>query len=96
MCALINGNAGWLMYLRSEGDAGFISRNQDYTGPESATIEYRFSNGQRDLYPASWALPISVVKSALEYLESDGKPPHFVLWHNDSEDGVAIQFIPVA
>jgi hypothetical protein len=30
--ALINGDLGWLMYLRESGDAGFSSRNPDYSG----------------------------------------------------------------
>jgi hypothetical protein len=50
LCALINGDRGWLMYLREEGDSGFSSRNPDYDGPAEAQIEYRLSNGQHDLY----------------------------------------------
>ncbi len=32
MCALINDDFGWLMYLRENGDAGFSSRNPDSPG----------------------------------------------------------------
>lgn len=94
MCALINGDIGWIMYLRREGDPGFGSRSQDYEGAESAHIDYVLSNGQRDRYPASWALPTAAVNRALGYFRATGKPPHFVLWHNDSGDGVEIEFVP--
>ena len=90
MCALINGDVGWLMYLRSGGDPGFSSRNRDYAGAESATIDYVLSNGQRDQYPASWALPTALVNRALDYFREEGKPPPFISWHNDSEDGSEI------
>jgi hypothetical protein len=36
LCALINGELGWLMYLREEGDSGFSSRNPNYDGPADA------------------------------------------------------------
>ncbi|WP_315115747.1 hypothetical protein [uncultured Clostridium sp.] len=66
LCALINGEYGWLMYLREEGDAGFSSRNPDYKGTEDATIEY---------------------------FKKYHKPPKFVVWHNDSGDGVSLNHI---
>ena len=57
IAALINGNTGWLMYLRHHrGDAGFRSHNPDYAGPEDAVQDYILSNGQRDEYPLAWAL----------------------------------------
>lgn len=91
MCALINGDRGWLMYLREEGDAGFSSRNPDYAGPIDAEIEYYLSNGQRDTYPASWALPVADVQRALEYFKREYRPPAWVTWHNDSGDGAVIE-----
>ena len=42
--ALINGDLGWLMYLRQSGDAGFSSRNPSYAGPPDAVIEYYLGN----------------------------------------------------
>jgi hypothetical protein len=83
LCALINGDRGWLMYLREEGDSGFSSRNPDYTGPANAQIEYELSNGQHDFYPASWALPIAEVRRALEYFAQEHRQPPFVVWHED-------------
>jgi hypothetical protein len=94
MCALINGDMGWIMYLRWNDDPGFSSRNPDYKGAEAATVDYVLSNGQRDRYPASWALPVAVVDHALEYFRNEGKPPYFVFWHNDSRDGAEIEFAP--
>ena len=61
MCALINGDLGWLMYLREPGDAGFSSRNPDYKGNPDATREYYLSNGQMDEHPAAWAIPIDQI-----------------------------------
>ena len=90
MSALINGEVGWLMYTREEGDAGFSSRNPHYDGPQDAEIEFVLSNGQRDLCPASWALPIAEVRRALEYFQREQRPPPFVAWHNDSGDGTTI------
>lgn len=93
MMALINGDRGWLMYLRCNGDAGFSSRNLKYAGPASQVIEFALDNGQVDEYPASWALPLEVVERALKYFQNEAKPAPFVFWENDSGDGMEIEFI---
>jgi hypothetical protein len=67
LCVLINGDFGWLMYVREPGDAGLSSRNLDYSGPADATIDFMLSNGQLDCYPASWALPLPLVMKAIAY-----------------------------
>lgn len=85
MCALINGDYGWLMYLREEGDAGFSSRNPDYTGSDDETMEFTLSNGQVDEYPLAWVLPVEIVNKALEYFEKNHKLPDFITWHDDME-----------
>ena len=85
LCALMNGNVGWLMYLRENGDAGFSSRNPRYEGSPSAMLEYYLSNGQRDVYPASWALDEEEIVRALEYFVEHRDRPPFVLWHDDSQ-----------
>ena len=90
MMALINGDFGWLMYLREEGDAGFSSRNPEYTGSDDETMEFYLSNGQLDEYPLAWVLPIDQVKRALDYFEKHHKPPKFITWHNDSNDGTSL------
>jgi len=90
LVALINGDIGWLMYQRDSADAGFSSRNASYSGAPDAVIEYYLSNGQRDEYPASWALPLTDICRALAFFRENAKPPPFIAWHNDSEDGVSI------
>ncbi|SRR5579883_2451546 len=92
IAALINGGLGlgWLMYMRWNGDAGFSSRNPRYDGPPDAEIEYDLSNGQRDLYPASWAFPVGEVRRAVDYFEREHRPPPFITWYNDSDDGTLI------
>jgi len=91
MVALVNGDTGWLMYVRhSDGDAGFSSRNPAYSGPEDAVQDYRLSNGQSDEYPLAWALPVEDLLRAMEYFVQEGKPPTWIHWHNDSGDGVQL------
>jgi hypothetical protein len=88
--ALINGDLGWLMYLRESGDAGFSSRNPDYSGPPDEMVEYRLDNGQHDHYPRAWAYPIDAIERALDHFRVHGQPPPFITWHNDSGDGTSI------
>jgi hypothetical protein len=70
--------------------AGFRSRNPEYDGPPDARIEYFLSNGQRDIYPASWAFPVGEVRRALDDFERERRPPSFITWYNDSGDGRVI------
>src|SRR5262249_1682272 len=90
LMALLNADLGWLMELRWPGDAGFSSRNPTYGGDPDAKVEYVLGNGQRDEYPASWALPSSEVFRALAHFREHRSAPPFITWHNDSEDGVAL------
>lgn len=90
MCALINGDVGWLMYLRSPEDSGFSSRNPSYSGSPNEMLEYFLNNGQRDEYPRSWAIPVSEVNRALEFFKSNSTAPKFISWHNDSGDGAEV------
>jgi len=91
LCALINGDVGWMMYMRANGDPGFSSRNPAFSGPEDEMIEYRLNNGQIDKYPASWAYPVEVVESALAFFRERNAPPLFIHWHNDSGDGIVLE-----
>ncbi len=90
LCALINGDVGWLMYLRGDGDAGFSSRNPDYSGDPRETVEYLLNNGQMDEYPRAWAYPVETVERAIDHFRETGSPPLFIEWHNDSGDGRSI------
>lgn len=83
LCALINGERGWLMYLRFEGDAGFSSRNPVITSADEIT--YVLSNGQEDCYPKSWSYSIEIIDSAMRSFLMDNQRPIQVLWHDDSQ-----------
>jgi hypothetical protein len=101
LCALMNTNIGWLMYLRhDQGDSGFSSRNPMFdesdatlsglafdgwfAGDRVPVITYRLSNGQKDDFPACWALPEPDIMRALEYfVQHEGRRPPFVRWHDD-------------
>lgn len=78
------------MYLRENGDAGFSTRNPGYSGNPDALIDYCLDNGQRDQYPAEWALPVAEVQRALEHFITHAEPASWLTWHNDSEDGATI------
>jgi hypothetical protein len=89
--ALINREVGgWLTYLREAGDAGFGSRNPEYSGPPEEKAEFIWSNGQLDHYPRAWAYPLDIVERAVEHFRATGSPPTFIQWHNDSGDGETI------
>jgi hypothetical protein len=81
ICALINGDSAWLMFMRHEGDAGFSTRNPNYAGPPQAVIEYYLSNGQRDEYPASWNITAAEAVRALEYFLEGSAIAPWLHWH---------------
>lgn len=85
MMALINGDFGWLLYLREEGDAGFHSKNPAYIESDDKTMEFYLSNGQLDQYPLAWVLPIEQIKKALDYFETYHQLPDFITWYCDSK-----------
>jgi hypothetical protein len=51
MAMLRNGGHAWLMYLRFNGDSGFVSRGDQHN---QGTCSYTLGNGQVDEYPLSW------------------------------------------
>jgi hypothetical protein len=84
-----------------QGDSGFSSRNPMFDESDATlsglafdgrfgrdrvpVITYRLSNGQKDDFPASWALPEPDIMRALEYfVEHDGRRSPFVRWHDDA------------
>ena len=85
MMALLNGDWGWLMYLREEGDSGFSSRNPDYEGTDDDgnMMDFMLSNGQLDHYPLSYVISANQVMEALNYFEKHHELPGFISWHND-------------
>lgn len=84
ICALINGNIGWLMYFRNKEDnSGFSSRNPFETSDEN--IVFYLSNGQCDEYPKNWTYPLHIIKNALLSFMENGDLPKQVTWHDDSQ-----------
>jgi hypothetical protein len=85
ICALVNGEAAWLMYLRYKGDAGFSTRNPLYAGPEKAVIEYHLSNGQQDEYPASWNITTTEAIRGLEFFFEKAAMAPWLHWYDDTQ-----------
>jgi len=83
ICALINGEAAWLMFSRYEGDAGFSTRNPKYAGPPKDKIKYHLANGQRDEYPASWNITTNEAMRALEYFFLKEEMAPWLTWHEE-------------
>jgi hypothetical protein len=83
ICALINGEAAWLMLMRWEGDAGFSTRDPNYAGHQKDVVEYYLSNGQRDEYPASWNITTTEALRAVEYFLAEGKMAPWLQWHEE-------------
>lgn len=71
------------MWMDVPNGVSYGSRNPAYDGPEEAVIYYVLSNGQRDEYPASWALPVETVERALEHFRETGERAPFVEWEAD-------------
>ena len=87
LCALLNGDRGWLTCLRAEGDAGFSSRNPGYAGPPDAELEFMLSTGQLDRYPAAWTYSRAEVLAAVRLFAETRRCPEALSWFNDSGDG---------
>jgi hypothetical protein len=85
ICALVNGEAAWLMYMRYEGDAGFSTRNPLYAGPRKAVIEYQLSNGQHDEYPAAWNITTAEAIRGLEFFFEKAALAPWLHWYDDTE-----------
>jgi Immunity protein Imm1 len=83
ICALINGEAALMMFLRWDGDAGFSTRNANYAGPAKGVVEYYLSNGQREEFPASWNITTSEALRAIEYFLAEEKMAPWLLWHEE-------------
>jgi hypothetical protein len=84
LCALTNGDCGWLMHLPAAGDPGFSSRNPGYDGEPNAALSFQLSNGQVDEYPASWTLPLGELFAAIGYFCWSGGRTPSVAWHDAS------------
>jgi len=83
ICALVNANSAWLMFLRHEGDSGFSTRNPNYAGPQEAVIEYFLGNGQRDEYPAEWDITTTEALRGLEHFLENQEMAPWLNWHEE-------------
>ena len=83
LCALVNNDLGWLMYLRHEGDSGLSTRNPNIKSEEQ--IEFSLNNGQLDFYPKNWTYPKHIIKEALLYFIHNNDLPPQVEWHEDED-----------
>lgn len=67
------------MYLRYEGDSGFISQGE----PSAHGVAlYELANGQVDEYPLAWCIDVEQCYKALAYFfVNEGAQPDWVSWH---------------
>lgn len=84
LCALINNDVGWLMYMRFKGDSGFSTRNPNSSSNNQ--IKFRLNNGQQDYYPESWTYDLKALSEAMLSFLDDGQLPSQLGWHDDSKD----------
>lgn len=83
LCVLVNRDQAWLMFLQSEGDAGFSSRNPNDAGSPDAKVEFLLSNGQWDEYPVQWCIATAEALQAMRYFFEQGEKSPLVAWHED-------------
>jgi hypothetical protein len=86
LCALLNGDRGWLTCFRYEGDAGFSSRNPAYAGPPDAEIEFMLSNCQLNRRPAAWTYSREEILAAVRMFADTRRCPPALTWFNESGD----------
>ena len=82
LCALINGNIGWLMYSRFEGDAGFATKNPQISSNKD--VEYVLNNGQKDWYPENWTYSVKILAQAMQSFLRNNQQPSQVDWQDNS------------
>jgi len=79
VCMLRNGKHAWLMYLRFEGDSGFVSRGESSA---QGGVSYKLANGQIDEYPLAWCIDVEQCYKVLAYFfVNEGAQPDWVSWH---------------
>lgn len=79
ICMLRNGKHAWLMYLRYEGDSGFVSQGELRA---QGVASYELANGQIDEYPLAWCIDIEQCYKALAFFfVNKGAQPDWVSWH---------------
>lgn len=64
---LVNGPSAWLMYQSGQDDPGCHTVNPAYRGPACLYLDFQLSNGQLDMYPATWTLPLEEAFAACTF-----------------------------
>lgn len=78
MAMLRNANHAWLMYLRYNGDAGYVSQGDP---SQVGTASYTLGNGQVDEYPLSWCVDLERCYQAMMYFfVNNGAKPGWITW----------------
>jgi hypothetical protein len=76
---LRNGSQAWLMYLRFNGDAGYVTQGDP---TQTGKTCYILSNGQADRYPLSWCIDLEQCYRAIAYFCAyEGARPKWIAWH---------------
>jgi hypothetical protein len=69
----------FLMYLREEGDSGFVS---GHPTPATPVARFRLCNGQIDTYPVAWCIPVDACfRAVVFFYVNDGARSDRVNWH---------------
>lgn len=82
LCCLKSGDDAMLMYLRHEGDSGFVAHNAERS--ESERIDFILTNGQMDSYPRSWTVPYETARWAMERFWFTKKMDDRISWIDPS------------
>jgi hypothetical protein len=78
MVMLRNQDQAWLMYLRFNGDSGFVTKGDP---GRQGLGTFRRSNGQIDEYPLSWCIELEQCYMAIAYFfVNDGARYDHVDW----------------
>lgn len=79
ICMLRNCKHAWLMYLRFDGDSGFVSQGE-LGAPGVAS--YELANGQTDEYPLAWCIDVEQCYRTMTYFfANEGAQPNCIFWH---------------
>jgi hypothetical protein len=79
MAMLRNEDNAWLMYLRFNGDAGFVSQG-DLT--KTGKTSYVLANGEVGEYPLAWCIDLERCYQAVMYFfVNNGAKPEWIAWH---------------
>jgi hypothetical protein len=82
MTVLMNGLEGFLLYMASDDDAGFTSRNPIKNSPTNSK-QFRLTNGQMDQYPDDWVVAQHAIEEACVFFCNSKAMLPTMMWHDD-------------